>query len=388
MTIATTDQHELDQLAHDMRAWRHQLHANPELGFEEHETAAFVAGKLRSWDIETHTGIGGTGVVGVIRGELGEGFRLGFRADMDALPMQEKTQAAHRSKKDGVFHGCGHDGHTSILLGLARYLSTRRAFRGTIHLIFQPAEELLTGGKTMIADGLFTRFPCDELYGLHNHPVLEPGKLGTRVGSMLAACDLFRITVHGIGGHAAAPHRAIDPIVVGSALVQSLQTIVSRSIGPMEAAAVSVCSFQAGTAINIISDTAVLEGTIRTLDRNVQATTLRRLREICDGTAQAHGCRIELDHLLTSPPTVNAAGPVATLLQAGRDVLGAENVVEDIAPILASEDFAFMAEQVPACYFFLGQGGHICHHPEFDFNDDVAIHGMRTMARVAELKLA
>jgi amidohydrolase len=387
MTTTFSNQDDFDQLAQDMRQWRRFLHAHPELGFEEHETAAFVAEKLRSWGIETHTGIGGTGVVGVIHGEQGEGFRLGFRADMDALPMQEKTQAGHQSKKDGVFHGCGHDGHTTILLGLARHLSTHRNFRGTVHLVFQPAEELLTGGKTMIADGLFERFPCDEMYGLHNHPVLEPGKLGTRVGSMLAACDLFRITVHGVGGHAAAPQRAIDPIVVGSALVQSLQTIVSRSTGPMEAAAVSVCSFHAGTAINIISDTAVLEGTIRTLDRDVQAMTLRRLREICDGTAQAYGCRIELDHLLTSPPTINAAGPVATLLQAGRDVLGAENVVEEISPILASEDFAFMAEQVPACYFFLGQGGQMCHHPEFDFNDDVAIHGVRTMARIAELKL-
>lgn len=385
--MTAQDTPELDQLAQDMLAWRRTLHANPELGFEEHETAAFVAGKLREWGIETHTGVGGTGVVGVIRGERGEGLRLGLRADMDALPMQEKTGVEYQSRKPGVFHGCGHDGHTAMLLGVARYLSTRRDFRGTLNLIFQPAEELLTGGKAMIADGLFQRFPCDELYGLHNHPILEPGKIGVRVGALLAACDLFRITVHGVGGHAAAPHRAIDPIVVGSALVQSIQTIVSRSTGPMEAAAVSVCSFQAGTAINIISDTAVLEGTIRTLDRDVQATAMRRLREICDGAAVTYGCRVELEHLLTSPPTLNAAGPAAVALQAARDVLGHDNVVEGISPILASEDFAFMAEQVPACYFFLGQGGHVCHHPEFNFNDDVAINGMLTFARIVALRL-
>ncbi len=244
---------DMDQLTLEMRQWRHTLHAHPELGFHEHATAAFVAAKLREWKIETHTGIGRTGVVGVIRGQQAASGSLGLRADMDALPMQEDTGAAYQSVNPGVFHGCGHDGHTTILLGAARMLSSHPTFRGTVYLIFQPAEETLRGGMAMVGDGLFDRFPCDAIFGLHNHPPLPCGQVGVRTGALLAACDLFRITIKGIGGHAASPHRARDPIVIGSALVNAIQTITSRSIDPLQTAVISVCQFNAGTAPNVRS---------------------------------------------------------------------------------------------------------------------------------------
>lgn len=371
----------------DMTAWRRMFHRNPELGFQEHETAAFVASQLQSWGIETHTGIGGTGVVGVIHGELGDGPSIGLRADMDALPMHEETGAPHASGKDNVFHGCGHDGHTTILLGAARYFAGHRRFHGTLNLIFQPAEEALLGGIAMMDDGLFERFPCEELYGLHNHPPLEPGKVGVRYGATLAACDLFRITIDGVGGHAASPHRTIDPIVVGSALVQAIQTIASRSIDPLETAVISVCQFHAGSAINVIPGTASMEGTVRTLSRTAQDTAIRRLRELCEGAEKQYGCRIAFEHLQTSPPTVNADGPVDTVIRAALAVVGEENLVRNIPPLMAAEDFAYMLERRPGAYFFLGQGGHMCHHPKFDFNDAVLPVGMRMFIQVVHEKL-
>ncbi|VCU71172.1 putative hydrolase YxeP [Pigmentiphaga humi] len=377
-----------DTHAHDMTTWRRAIHRNPELGFEEYETAAFVAERLREWGIETHTGIGGTGVVGVIRGTLGAGRNVGLRADMDALPMQEQTGLPYQSAKANLFHGCGHDGHTAILLGVARHYASHRDFRGTLHLIFQPAEETLKGGSAMIRDGLFERFPCDEVYGLHNHPPLEPGRVGVRNGAILSACDLFRIRIHGVGGHAASPHRAIDPIMIGSALIQSMQSIVSRSVDPLQTAVVSICQFHAGTAINIIADHAVLEGTVRTLDHGVQTDVLKRLREICAGAEQAYRCRIEFEHLQTSPATINTAEQAQVVRDAARAVLGEAGLDPDIAPLMASEDFAYMLQEKPGCYFFLGNGGHMCHHPKFDFNDKVLPVGMSVMVEITRRRLA
>lgn len=378
---------DMDALARDMTEWRRKLHSHPELAFQEHETAAFVAEKLRGWGIETHTGIGGTGVVGVIRGKAGEGDAIGLRADMDALPMTEQTGAEYQSTRQNVFHGCGHDGHTTVLLGTAYALSRNPDFRGTVHLIFQPAEETLLGGLAMMDDGLFDCFPCDEIFGLHNHPPLPSGKVGVRVGSQLSACDLFRITVRGVGGHAASPHRARDPIVIGSALVQAVQTIASRSIDPLQTAVVSICQFNAGTAPNIIADTATLEGTVRTLDRQVQADVLRRLKEICVGIQATYDCEVVFDHLQTSPPTVNAPGPVQTVIEAGRAVVGDDNLDPDIAPLMASEDFAYMLERRPGAYFFLGNGGAMCHHPKFDFNDASAPIGVRMFVEIVRRRL-
>lgn len=371
----------------DMMAWRHTLHRNPELGFEEFETAAFIEAKLQGWGIETHTGIGGTGVVGVIKGERGPGRNIGLRADMDALPMQEETGVPYASTIPNRFHGCGHDGHTAILLGVSRYFSQNRDFHGTLNLIFQPAEELLRGGSRMIEDGLFERFPCDEIYGLHNHPPLEPGKVGVRTGSILSACDQFRITIRGIGGHAASPHRAIDPIMIGASLIQSLQTVISRSVDPLQTAVLSVCQFHAGTAINVIASEAVLEGTVRTLDHDIQALVLERMKEICHGHAQTYRCEIEFDHLLTSPATINTANQAQVVRDAATAILGADKVDPDIAPLMASEDFAYMLQEKPGAYFFLGNGGYMCHHPKFDFNDEVLPVGMSVMAEIAHQRL-
>lgn len=378
---------ELNALASQMRAWRHDIHQHPELGFEEHRTAALVADLLRSWDIEVTTGVGGTGVVGTLRGTLGAGRSLGLRADMDALPMHEKGTAPYRSTHDNVFHGCGHDGHTAILLGVARTLSANRAFRGTVHLIFQPAEETLRGGSAMIDDGLFTRFPCDEIYALHNNNALPKGSVGVRVGAILSACDLFRISIKGVGSHAAAPHKAIDPILVGTQLVQAIQSIVSRNVSPLDTAVVSVCKFIAGTAINVIPDTAVLEGTVRTLSIDAQALILSRLRAICDGAASMHGCEIVFEHLQSSPPTVNTDKETEVARRAAEQVVGVENVIVDCAPLMASEDFAYMLQQRPGSYFFLGHDGLTCHHPEFDFDDDTAPTGAAVFLEIVRQRL-
>ena len=378
---------EVTALASDMRSWRRDIHQHPELGFQEHRTAEIVASRLSSWGLTVETGIARTGVVGTIRGTKGPGKSIGLRADMDALPMQEKSKVAHRSNHDNIFHGCGHDGHTAILLGVAKYLSQHRDFAGTVHLIFQPAEETLRGGSEMICDRLFDRFPCDELYALHNNNALPAGKIGVRTGSILAACDLFRIRIKGIGSHAAMPHKSIDPVVVGSALVQSIQTIVSRSIDPLDTAVVSICKFNAGTAINVIPETAVLEGAIRTLSKSAQTQILARMQDICDGAAMAHGCEVIFEHLQSSPPTVNTAEQTEVVRQAAERVLGTENVIVDVAPLMASEDFAFMLEQRPGSYFFLGHNGLTCHHPEFDFDDDTAPIGAAVFIEIVSQRL-
>ena len=377
----------MEALTEQMRGWRRDIHRHPELGFQEHRTAGLVAKLLSEWDIHVTTGVGGTGVVGTIRGNLGAGPAIGLRADMDALPMSEKGAVAHRSTHDNVFHGCGHDGHTAILLGVAKHLSVHRAFRGTVHLIFQPAEETLRGGSAMIDDGLFDRFPCDEIYALHNNNALPAGKIGVRVGSILSACDLFRITVKGVGSHAAMPHKSIDPIVVGTQIVQSIQSIVSRNIDPLDTAVVSVCKFIAGTAINVIADTAVLEGSVRTLSTGAQKLTLARLEDICEGAARMYGCEVAFEHLQTSPPTINTAEQTDVVRRAAEHVLGADNVIANVAPLMASEDFAFMLQQRPGSYFFLGHNGLTCHHPEFDFDDDTSPTGAAVFIEIVKQRL-
>ncbi len=378
---------ELNSLADDMRTWRRDIHQHPELGFQEHRTAELVANLLAEWDIAVTKGIGGTGVIGTIRGTRGPGPSLGLRADMDALPMNEKGTVAWRSQHHNVFHGCGHDGHTAFLLGVAKHVSSRRDFSGTVHLIFQPAEETLRGGSVMIQDGLFERFPCDEVYALHNNNSLPAGTIGVRAGAILSACDLFRITIKGIGTHAAMPHKGIDPIVVGTALVQSIQTIVSRNVDPLETAVVSVCKFQAGTAINVIPDVAVLEGTVRTLSADTQSDALSRLRAICDGVASMYECEVSFEHLQSSPPTVNTERETEVVRLAAEHVLGKDKVIVNVAPQMASEDFAFMLQQCPGSYFFLGHGGLTCHHPEFDFDDETLPIGAAVFVEIVRQRL-
>ncbi len=387
-SLILIDESESRALAADMQGWRHDIHRHPELGFKEHRTAKKVAALLQSWGIETVSGFGGeTGVIGTLHGTRGEGISIGLRADMDALPMKENGQVAYRSIHENVFHGCGHDGHTAILLGVAKYLSDHRDFKGTVHFIFQPAEETLRGGSEMIRHGLFEQFPCDEIYALHNNNCVPAGKVGVRAGAILSACDLFRIRIKGVGSHAAMPHKSVDPIIVGSSIVQSLQSVVSRNVDPFDAAVLSICKFHAGTAINVIAETAQLEGTVRTLSKSAQALMLKRLRAICEGAAQTYDCEVTFEHLQSSPPTINTEAETEVVRRAAERVVGQSNVVANVDPLMASEDFAFMLEQRPGSYFFLGHNGLTCHHPEFDFDDSSSSIGASVFIQIIRQRL-
>jgi len=379
---------EIAALAADMTAWRRDIHRHPELAFEERRTAGKVAQLLRSWGIEVHEGLGGTtAVIGVLHGSRGPGGRsLGLRADMDALPMQEQTGADYGSVHEHVFHGCGHDGHTAILLGTARYLAAHRDFAGTVHFIFQPAEETLSGGLALIRAGLFDRFPCDEIYALHNNNCVSLGQVGVRPGAILSACDWFRIHITGVGTHSAMPHKGVDPILAGAVLVQALQGVVSRNVDPLDVAVLSVCQFHAGTAINVIPGTAQLEGTLRTLTPQARQVALDGLQRVCAGVAAAQGCEIRFEHLQSSPATVNAAGQTEVVRQAAAAVLGAAQVI-DCPPLMASEDFAYMLEQRPGAYFFLGHDGQTCHHPGFDFDDRTLATGVAVFTEIVRQRL-
>lgn len=367
--------------------WRQDLHAHPELGFQEHRTAEQVAAKLRHWGLEVHEGIGGTGVVAVLPGKRPGNRRIGLRADMDALPMQEKTTLPYRSVHDGAFHGCGHDGHTATLLAVALHLSQNRDFAGTVNFIFQPAEETLAGGAAMIADGLFKRFPCDEIYGLHNNPMLGKGRVAVREGALLAACDGFTIRVHGVGCHGGMPQQGNDPVVIASQLVGMLQTVVSRSLDPLVAGVVSVGMMHGGSAPNVIPDMMELRGTVRTMSVSARETALRRMREICEGLALANATRIDCEFGLGCPPTINAPGPAATVAAAAARVVGAESVDTRITPLMASEDFSYLLQECPGAYFFVGQDGPFCHHPEFDFDDDILPTGAAVFVEIVRDRL-
>lgn len=377
---------EIEKAADELRDWRRALHARPEAGFEEVETARFVADKLASWGIEVHEGIGGTGVVGVIAGSR-PGRRIGLRAELDALVMAEEGDVAHRSLRADRFHGCGHDGHAVTLLGAARHLAANRDFAGKVHLIFQPAEETLNGARAMIADGLFDRFPCDEIYALHNMPGLPRGTVGVRPGAILSSCDALRVVLRGVGGHGAAPQACVDPIVAGAALVQAAQTIVSRSIDPRETAVLSFGTFQAGTAANVIPGEAELTGTLRTFSPATRDTAAARLRAICEGVARQFGCEVACEIDRRCPPTMNDPEAVRAVIAAATEVVGAGAVDGDIAPGMPSEDFSFMLERVPGAFFFLGQDGVMCHHPELDFDDAITPIGASVLARIVAHRL-
>lgn len=378
---------EIQALASDMRLWRQQIHSQPETAFQEHKTANFVVELLRSWDIEVHTGIGQTGVVGVIHGSLGSGPTIAFRADMDALPIVEEGQPSYRSVHHGVFHGCGHDGHTAILLGTARLLAERRDFSGTVVLIFQPAEEIIQGSRAMLDDGLLQRFPFEEIYALHNHPALAAGTVGVRRGAALASVDFFSIRIIGVGSHGGMPHLSVDPIMIGSSLVAALQSIVSRNVNPIENAVISVCSFQSGETNNVIPEFAVLDGTMRTLSVAVRKQVVERMREVCQGLALAHQCQIEMTLANNTPPTVNSPEQTQHVIRAAKLVVGADKLQENVAPIMAGDDCAVFLQERPGCYFLLGQDGPMCHHPHYDFNDDVASIGVAMFRQLVDLRL-
>lgn len=375
----------------EMTDWRRDLHAHPETAFEEHRTATFIAGKLAGWGIEVHGGIGGTGVVGLLRNGT-EGRRIGLRADMDALVMAEGNGFAHASRFPGVFHGCGHDGHVAMLLGAARHLAATRRFAGTVAFIFQPAEEGFGGARRMLADGLFERFPCDEIYALHNRPTLPLGQIAVRPGAMMAASDEFRARVVGKGGHAASPHLCVDPLLAAAHLVTAWQSLVSRRADPSEAVVVSVTEFHAGTAFNVIPEEAVLGGTVRSHREDIRERLESELGEVARGIATAFGVEIVFDYRRGYSPTVNHGAEAAFAAAAARQVVGAENVRGDLPPAMGAEDFGEMLEARPGAYLWLGQddvaagrGGRSLHSPHYDFNDDALVIGASLLATLVEL---
>jgi len=373
-------------LASRMTGWRHRIHAWPELGFEEARTSALVIEELRGLGLEVHTGLGGTGVVAVIDSGT-PGLSIGLRADMDALPMDEQSDLPFRSQRPGVAHTCGHDGHTSALLGTAAHLVAHPPATGRVVLIFQPAEEGGRGAIRMIEDGLFARWPCDEVYAFHNMPALPAGKASVRSGATLQSLAVFEIAIEGVGGHAAAPHRANDPLQVAARLAVDISAIVGRHIDPMEAALINVGSLQAGTTHNIIPSTASLSGTIRSLSKDVHEELLKRLRALCEGHAQISGCAIDLQVPHSCPPCVNAPGQAALAAEAIGDVLGTDNVATDLRAYPFSDDFSYMLEQWPGAYLFLGMDSAMCHHPTFRFDDGLLPVAAAVFDRIVRRRL-
>lgn len=375
----------------ELMAVRRDLHANPELGFEEVRTSGIVAGALTALGVEVHRGIGKTGVVGVIKGQRTDsGKMIGLRADMDALPMSEDSTAEYCSKVPGMMHACGHDGHTTILLGTAKYLMQNRNFNGTAVLIFQPAEEGLGGAKAMVEDGLFEKFPCDAIYALHNWPALPAGVVGINPGPMMAASDKFEVIIQGHGGHGAHPYQTIDPIVVAANMVTALQTIVSRNVHPLEAAVLSFGHIHAGSAsaASVIPGQAKLVGTVRTFSDDVQKLVETRMRTLIASIAEGYGAKAEFSYIRNYPATINTSSCAHFVADVATDLFGAERVVRDLTPSMGSEDFSFMLKKVPGAYFRLGQGGaedgRFLHNPKFDFNDDVIPVGSATFAALVE----
>ncbi len=379
----------------ELKQWRHDIHAHPELGFEEQRTSDLVAQKLTEFGYEVFRGIGKTGLVGRLR--AGSSQRaIGLRADMDALPIDEATNLPYRSQNQGRMHACGHDGHTTMLLGAARYLAETRNFDGTVNLIFQPAEEGLGGGAAMVADGLFDRFPCDAVFGMHNRPGLAVGKFQIRTGPMMAGGAYFDITVTGRGAHGARPEAGIDPVVTASHIALALQTIVSRNVRPIDTAVVSVTQIHAGAAYNVIPESAVIGGTARCFSRQTMNLIEDNMRRIATGVAAGFGAAAELDFRVLFPPLVNEEAETGFIADAAAELVGEGNVNRDGNLVMASEDFSYMLEQRPGAYIQIGNGegadggggGCEVHNPGYDFNDAALPFGASLFARLAEKKLA
>lgn len=386
---------ELHSLQPEIQTIRQQIHSHPELGFQEHATAALVADYLRQQGIEVHEQVGKTGVVGVLRGTAGNSTRtIGLRADMDALPIQENTQLPYQSTIAGQMHACGHDGHTAVLLATAAYLAKHRDFAGTVHLIFQPAEEGLGGAQAMIDDALFERFPCDAVFALHTWPSLPAGHIGVNPGPMMAAADTFSITITGHGGHGAHPYLSKDPVVASAQLITALQTIVSRNVHPFESGVVTVSAMQAGNlnAFSVIPNTVTLCGTVRTFSEAVQTQIMQRMQQICDGVAATFDMQIQLDYTQLFPATINTPEHAELVAQTAEELFGAEQLNANLTPSMGAEDFSFMLRQRPGAYFRLGQGGaeqgRVLHNANFDFNDDVIPTGAAMFIRLAQRFLA
>jgi len=375
----------------EMRTWRRHLHAHPETAFEEHATAAFVAERLAALGLEVHTGLAGTGVVGVLRHGRGE-RAIGLRADLDALHIQEATGVPHASRNAGRMHACGHDGHTTMLLGAARALATRRRFDGTLYFIFQPAEENEGGGRVMVEQGLFDRFPMESVYGLHNWPLKPLGTFATRAGPLMGAYDIFEIVATGRGAHAALPYLAKDPMLFAASLVTALQTIVARNLHPLAAGVVSVTQIHGGETWNIIPEQVVVRGTVRTFEKAVQDLIEKRLREIVAGVAATFDVQASVRYERRYPATVNSRDETERAIRAMRAVVGEPNVDTDPVPEMGSEDFAFMLDAKRGCYVWMGTGVgertvHV-HNPRYDFNDDALSIGASYWVTLAEQELA
>ena len=376
----------------DITAWRRDLHAHPELLYDVHRTAGAVAEKLRSFGCdEVVVGIGRTGVVGVIRGgAAGEGGRvIGLRADMDALPIEEANDVPYKSTVPGKMHACGHDGHTAMLLGAARYLAETRNFAGTAVIIFQPAEEGGAGGKAMVQDGLMERFHIEEVYGMHNYPGLPVGQFALRTGPMMASADRLVIAIEGKGGHAARPHATIDTVLVGAQIINAIQSIVARNVDPLDAAVVSICVFQAGSTDNVIPQTAQLRGTARALRPQVRDLLEARLQQVVTGTAALYGATAKLNYRRDYPVTSNHARQAAFAASVAAQIAGRERVNEQVAPVMGAEDFSFMLEARPGAFIFTGNGDSAgLHHPAYDFNDEVIPFGTSYWVKLVETALA
>ena len=374
-----------------MTAWRRELHAHPELGFEEHWTSDYIAEKLESFGIEVHRGIAKTGVVGIIKGQGGSDRMIGLRADIDALPITEENGFEHASTRPGCMHACGHDGHTTMLLGAARHLAETRNFDGTVVLIFQPAEEGGGGGEVMIKDGLFKNFPVETVWAMHNWPGVPVGKMVVQRGPSMAAADEFSITLKGESGHAAMPHRTIDPIVAGSALVQSCQSIVSRRVDPLDPAVVSITQFHSGSAYNVIPGEARLVGTARYITRETGAFIKERLAHIAETVAATHGCAVDFEWKPGYPPTINHSDEAERAAAVAESVLGGDSVVFDAPPSMGSEDFSYMLEKKPGAYVWLGIGDGddvaMLHNSRYDFNDEVLPMGASYWVELVESEM-
>ncbi|MFZ9424089.1 MAG: M20 aminoacylase family protein [Limnohabitans sp.] len=372
--------HSLSERVGEFIALRREIHAHPELAFQEHRTAALVARKLTDWGYEVATGLGSTGVVGTLRRGRGS-RRLGIRADMDALPITEATGHAWSSQTPGVMHACGHDGHTATLLAAARHLAEHGDFDGTLHLIFQPAEEGAAGAVRMMDDGLFERFPCDTLFALHNMPGSPTGHFTFRAGATMASSDNVTITLQGIGGHGAMPHTTADPLVAASSIVMALQTVVSRNVDPLQTAVVTVGALQAGQANNVIPDQATLKLSVRALDPEVRSLLKQRIHELVTQQAASYRVRAAIDWQDGYAVLINDSACTTLAVELATRLFGAERVTPQGAPITASEDFAFMLQRVPGCYFFVGNGAAgtpgacMVHNPGYDFNDDIIADG-------------
>jgi amidohydrolase len=378
-------------LHREITAWRHDLHAHPELLYDVHRTAATVAEKLKAFGCdEVVTGIGRTGVVGLIRGSRGgDGHKvIGLRADMDALPIEEANDLPYKSTVPGKMHACGHDGHTAMLLGAARYLAETRNFAGTAVVIFQPAEEGGGGGREMVQDGLMERFGVEQVYGMHNFPGLPVGEFATRPGPIMAAADRLTIEIEGKGGHAARPHLSIDTVLVGAQIINQIQSIVARNVDPLQAAVVSICMFQAGNTDNVIPQTALLKGTARSLDPTVRDLLEARLHAVVEGTAELYGATAKLTYKRDYPVLRNHERETSFAASVAADVVGGSHVNTAMVPVMGAEDFSFMLEERPGAFIFVGNGPSAgLHHPAYNFNDEVIPIGTSYWVKLVETAL-